>query len=298
MSEKPTPPWADQIPEGSFISYEPTYKVGEYFSNFHKGSFSLQTEQNSKALSYYFYDPTEHGYDKGKAYSLLVFMHGMSNALEGDVCINYAGAEFYSKSEYQKIFGGAYILVPLANEYIENEEVLGSWDDSYTSIVHDLIESFIKTHIEPNGGLNKKMVFGNSNGGAMAVILTRAYPGYFNAIIPMGAAEIPDEALLDSYDEHDTALFFAAGKHDEFSSYEENVVPLLPRLKKMKRCYIYTPDWVQNGDHGIASINFGCEMGQHCIINPMHCNLKFDDGTLMDENLPDGVAGWLSHLLE
>ena len=102
MTDKPLPPWANEIPQGAFISYEPTYKVGEYFSNFHKGSFSLQTEQNSKALSYYFYDPTEHGYEKGKAYPLLVFMHGMSNALEGDVCINYAGAEFYSKSEYQR----------------------------------------------------------------------------------------------------------------------------------------------------------------------------------------------------
>ena len=31
MSEKPSPPWANEIPEGSFISYEPTYKIGEYF---------------------------------------------------------------------------------------------------------------------------------------------------------------------------------------------------------------------------------------------------------------------------
>ena len=32
----------------------------------------------------------------------LVFMHGYTNALEGDVCINYTGAEFYSKDDYQK----------------------------------------------------------------------------------------------------------------------------------------------------------------------------------------------------
>ena len=36
MSEKPTPPWANEIPEGSFISYATTYKVGEYFDRFHK----------------------------------------------------------------------------------------------------------------------------------------------------------------------------------------------------------------------------------------------------------------------
>ena len=60
---------------------------------------------------------------------------------------------------------------------------------------------------------------------------------------------------------------------------------------------IFTPDWVYNGDHGIASINFGVEMGQHCIINPMHCNLKFDDGTPMDPSLPKGVVGWLAKTL-
>ena len=33
---KPLPPWADKIPEGAFISYETTYKVGEYFYLFKK----------------------------------------------------------------------------------------------------------------------------------------------------------------------------------------------------------------------------------------------------------------------
>ena len=112
MSEKttkPTPPWANEIPEGSFISYAPTYRVGEYFDRFHKTSYD--------GLTYYFFDPTEHGYEKGKKYPLLVFMHGYTNAMEGDVCINYTGAEFYSKDDYQKTLGGAYVLVPLANEY-------------------------------------------------------------------------------------------------------------------------------------------------------------------------------------
>ena len=64
MSEKPTPPWAKEIPQGSFISYAPTYRVGEYFDRFHKTSYD--------GLTYYFFDPTEHGYEKGKKYPLLV----------------------------------------------------------------------------------------------------------------------------------------------------------------------------------------------------------------------------------
>ena len=77
MAEKPTPPWADEIPEGSFISYDPTYKVGEYFDRFHKNSF---TTAEKGRMSYYFFDPTEHGFPKDKPYPLFIFLHGTSNA--------------------------------------------------------------------------------------------------------------------------------------------------------------------------------------------------------------------------
>lgn len=290
-SNKPTPPWAKEIPEGSFISYEPTYKVGEYFNRFHKDSF--------EKMSYYFFDPTEHGYQKGKQYPLFIFMHGTSNALEGDVCINYAGAEFYSKEEYQKPVGGAYILVPLANEYRdENGKVQGMWNEDYAPSVYSLIKDFINKHTKKNGGISKKFIFGNSSGGRMSIIMTAAYSEFFDAVIPMGASEIPDEKLLDLYDEHDISLFFAMGKRDEFNDYQKEIVPLLPRMQTMKNSYVFTPEWVYNGDKGIASINFGVEMGQHCIINPMHCNLMFDDGTPMEPDLPQGVIGWLAETLK
>ena len=298
MSDKPTPPWANELPEGSFISYAPTYKVGEYFDRFHKDFFEPQAFDK---MGYYFYDPTEHGAPKGRPYPLLVFMHGTTNALEGDVCINYAGAEFYSKEEYQKPLGGAYILIPLANEYRDQDgKCRGAWDNSYIAPVYALINEFIKKHTEQNGngGVSKKIILGNSSGGRMSIRMTAAYPEFFDALVPMGASEIPDESLLDLYDANNVSLFFAMGKRDEFNSYENDIVPLLPRMKRMKNCYIFTPDWVYNGDHGVSSINFGVEMGQHCIINPMHCNLMFDDGTPMDPNLPDGVVGWLSALMQ
>jgi rubredoxin len=79
--------------------------------------------------------------------------------------------------------------------------------------------------------------------------------------------------------------------------YEEEVLPRLSRLQKMKHCFVFIPEWVYNGDGGIASINFGREMGQHCIVNSMHTNLKLDDGTFLDKRLPRGVTGWLDELL-
>ena len=295
MTTNPTPPWANEIPEGSFITYSPTYKVGEYFDCFHKDFFE---PQDFDKMGYYFYDPTEHGAAKGQAYPLLVFMHGTTNALEGDVCINYAGAEFYSKEEYQKPLAGAYLLIPLANEYRDqNGKCKGQWDDVYIAPVYALINEFIKKHTEPNGGVSKKVILGNSSGGRMSLRMSAAYPEFFDAVVPMGASEIPGESLLDLYDDNNVSLFFAMGKRDEFNSYEKDIVPLLPRMQRMKNCYIFTPDWVYNGDHGIASINFGVEMGQHCIINPMHCNLMFDDGTPMDPKLPNGVVGWLADVI-
>ena len=119
MTSSPMPPWAAEIPEGAFISDSPTYKVGEYFSLFEKDTFDSGASVGS--LKYWFYDPTEHGYPAKGDYPLIIFLHGSGNALVGDVCINYTGAEFFATDAYQKKLGGAYLLVPVANEY-RNEE--------------------------------------------------------------------------------------------------------------------------------------------------------------------------------
>ena len=290
---KPLPPWANLIPEGAFISYEPTYKVGEYFDRFHKDSFK---SADFEPLTFYFYDPTEHGYPKDKIYPLITFFHGTSNALEGDVCINYTGAEFYAKDDYQKTLGGAYLLVPLANEYRnEKGEVCGGWWETPTKALYELIDAFIKNQM--GGKCARNVLIGNSSGAWMTFNMVNNYTSFFDALIPVGACEIPDDKMLDQYDEENVSMFYAIGKHDELNDFDTLVRPRLARLSKMKNCFIYTPEWVYNGDKGIASINFGIEMGQHCLVNPMHCNLMFDDGSPMEPRLPNGVTGWIASLL-
>ncbi|MCR4940899.1 MAG: hypothetical protein K5930_12465 [Treponemataceae bacterium] len=329
MAEREIPRWAEEIPEGSFISYEPTYKVGEFFDRFHKESFNTPEKG---AMTYYFYDPTEHGFPKDKSYPLFVFLHGASNSLEKDICINYTGAEFYSKEEYQSVFGGAYLLIPLANEYRDEEgKVKGGWDESYVKPVYQLIRSFIDAHSYGDGkalpcegaasdsgkrkslsgemcagkgqgavygASGRRIVFGNSAGATMSFRMVTAYTSFFYALIPIGTGEIASDQDLDRYEEKGVHLFFAIGKHDEINPYQELILPRLPRLERMKNCFIYTPEWVRNGDKGIASIHYGFEMGQHCLINPMHCNLMYDDGTPMEERLPQGVTGWLKDILK
>jgi hypothetical protein len=84
------------------------------------------------------------------------------------------------------------------------------------------------------------------------------------------------------------------GKRDEFNHYDQMIAPRLDKLNSMKHSFIYTPDWVRNGDKGIASIDGGIEMGQHCLMNAVQCNLMFDDNTPMDERLPGGLTGWIA----
>lgn len=286
-NSKITPPWANEMPEGSFISYAPTYKVGEYFD--------LYKTDNACGMKYYFFDPTENGFEKGKAYPVLIFLHGYTNSLEGDVCINYAGAEFFASPKYQKQLGGAYVLVPLANEKRnENGVVENSWSPEYVVPLYELINDFIKKHADTNGGVSKKLLWGNSAGATMTYRMGTKYPSFFNILMPVGSDEIPEDSILDLWDKNDVHLFVAMGKRDEFNDYKGKIVPRLPRLQKMKYCFMFNPDWVYNGDKGIASINFGIEMGQHCLVNPMHCNLLFDDGTAMDKNLPDGLIAWIN----
>lgn len=283
-NERPLPPWADQIPEGAFISYEPTYPTGKYFDRFNYGEVF--------GLKYYFYDPTEHGFPKRDDYPLLIFLHGTSNALVGELCINYTGAEMYSSDEYQKTMGGAYILVPVANEYRDEEgEVQGKWSPEYTEPVLNLIDEFIAAH---TNGVGLRFLLGNSNGATFTFTLATAAPDRFDVLVPVGTSLIPDDSVIDVFDEKGIFLFYCNGKHDEIMLYEEEIKARIPRLSSMKKNFIFTPDWVYNGDKGIASINFGFEMGQHCLMNEVQSNLMFDDGTPMEPRLPRGLTGWIA----
>ena len=285
--ERPTPPWINEIPEGAFVSYDPTYPTGKYFDRF--------KEDESSGMKYYYFDPTEHGYSGKDEYPLLVFFHGTSNALEGELCINYSGAEMYASDDYQKDLGGAYVLIPIANESRgENGRIDGAWDKEYVEPVAALIDEFVEKHMV---GCKAKVLLGNSSGGRFAFMISAHYPEKYDVIIPVASCEIPSDEVLDEYDKNNVALFLAVCKHDEFSPFDEWIRPRLERISKMKRKYIFTPDWTYNGDKGIASINFGVEMGQHCLMNGIQMNLKFDDGTPMDKDLPKGVTGWLAEEL-
>ena len=43
-----TPPWIDEIPNGAFITTEPSYETGKYFDRFRN--------DQAEGLKYYFFD--------------------------------------------------------------------------------------------------------------------------------------------------------------------------------------------------------------------------------------------------
>ena len=69
-------------------------------------------------------------------------------------------------------------------------------------------------------------------------------------------------------------------------------------FRAYENCLCFFPEWVYNGDGGVASVFYGFEMGQHCMINWIQHNLMFDDGKSADERLPLGFAGWIKSVCE
>ncbi len=290
LATRPTAPWLKDMDPEDFVSPYPTYECGTILDRFTKQEF---TGPDGTTIKYYFFEPAE-AKTTDKKLPLLVFFHGRSNALVGDLCVNYTGAERYASDEYQASMGGAYILVPIANEFRDkNGRCDGTWSPEYDTVIRALVKNFAE---ERSGHISSRLFLGNSAGGRYVFHALEAFPEEVDAVIPVGSGEIPEDRILEEFDKAGKHLFFAMGKRDELNDYNSIVVPRLPELRSLKNCFIFTPEWVRNGDKGIASINGGIEMGQHCLMNGIQANLMFDDGTPMDERLPEGLTGWIAKL--
>ncbi len=293
LAARPIAPWFAEMDPDDFVSPYPTYECGTILDRFTKREF---TGTDGTTIKYYCFEPSEVKAGSDKKFPLLVFFHGNSNSFVGDLCVNYTGAERYASDEYQKSMGGAYILVPVANEYRnEKGQVEGCWSPEYDTVVRELVKGFVE---ESSGHICTRVFLGNSAGGRYVFHALECFPEDMDAVVPVGCSAIPEDRILEAFDKAGKHLFFAMGKRDELNDYVLDVVPRLPKLNSLKNCFIFTPDWVRNGDKGIASINGGIEMGQHCLMNSIQANLMFDDGTPMDERLPRGLTGGIAELVK
>lgn len=289
MSEEhPVPEWASLLPDGEFISYLPSYVGGKYFDLFDR--FVYPSEETGD-ITYYVYDPVKHGADKNGNYPVLLWLHGATNGLNGQFCISNCGGELFASPKYQSEMGGAYIVVPLANEKMSGDGKLsGSFSEKYFKPIKGIVDRVCAA-----GSAGKVFAMGGSLGGWMTWKLAEKFPETFDAIIPISTGYIPTDGRLENIARHNIAVFVTLGQHDETLHFAKEIAPRIPKMEELG-FLIYFPEWVKNGDGGVASLFYGWEMGQHCMINQIQANMLFDDGTPYFEKLPYGVTGWIKEI--
>ena len=281
--------WGVHAGEEDFVTTLPSYTGGAYFEKFDYYTYPCSEKGD---IRYYLYDPVKHGAAKDAVYPVLMWLHGMSCSLACEQCISQSGGELFASEAYQQAMGdGAYIIVPLANEKkLENGEILGYWDDSYIEPIKGIYDRVVEANLQT---ISKLFVMGGSMGGTFTWKLLETFPDYFDGGIPISADYVPEDAVLDKIIQAGVHLIVAHGRHDELLKFDDIIAPRLLKLKSMKNTICYFPEWVRNGDYGIASIDYGIEMGQHCLINQFQANLIFDTGKPYLEELPCGVTGWI-----
>ncbi len=293
QNKNSAPEWAKYMKDGDFISYSTTYKSKIYLHLFDEYVYPCRETGDIK---YYVYDPVKHGADPAKKYPVLMWLHGASNSLMGDGCIMCCGAEQYASLKYQKKMGGAYIIVPLANEKrLDDGTILGTWSEAYSEPVKAIYDKVCSEHWQNTG---KRFVMGASSGGYFTWQLLEDYGNYFDGAIPISSGYLPHYEALDRISEGGVNLLIAHGRHDEMALFDECIAPHTSKLSGLKNCICFFPEWVYNGDGGLSSVCYGFEMGQHCMINWIQNDLMFDNGLPADERLPDGVTGWIKSVCE
>ncbi len=287
------PQWAQYLKEDEFISYSVTYKTRTFIDLFDDYIFPCEKTGN---IRYYVYDPIKHGAPPDGKYPVTMWFHGASNSLMGKDCIMCCGAEQYASPEYQKIMGGAYIIVPLANETRTDEgQILNGWSEEYIEPIMNIYRAFADEHAK---NISKKLIMGASSGGYFTWKLLEANADFFDGASPIASGYFPSYEALDKIAENGVKLLIAHGRHDEMAVFDDCVKPHVEKLSQLTDCFCFFPEWVYNGDGGVASVFYGFEMGQHCMINWIQHNLMFDNGGPADKHLPDGFAGWIKKVCE
>lgn len=302
-----TPPWAKDMKETDFISYGPTFQMKTYLDLFDEYQYPCETTGD---ITYYVYDPIKHGASPNKTYPVLMWFHGLNNSFDGKNCIFCCGAEQYATTSYQEQMGGAYLIVPLANEErLEDGNITGSWDmleDGQRALSWESVDEnkrglyvevvkaiYDKVCEENSNNIGKRFVMGASNGGLMTWQMLKEYSDYFVGAIPISSGYIPSDEELERINQLGIQVLLTHAKRDEMAPFQECVAPRIEKLKKLDNIECFFPEWVYNGDGGVSSICYGFEMGQHCLINEIQANLMFDDGTPMTEEYPQGITGWI-----
>ena len=140
--------------------------------------------KSKSGVNYQYFKPVNK--DDGKKHPLIIWFHGNGEGGYKDYRNNVSqklanrGAVAFAENKTQKIFGGAYVVAPQADDTWYNNYTKG-----YIKSVKAMIDEFVS---ENNVDKNRIYIFGASAGGYMSFRMMIEYPDYFAAFSTSAAA--------------------------------------------------------------------------------------------------------------
>ena len=140
--------------------------------------------KSKSGVNYQYFKPVNK--DDGKKHPLIIWFHGNGEGGYKDYRNNVSqklanrGAVAFAENKTQKIFGGAYVVAPQADDTWYNNYTKG-----YIKSVKAMIDEFASKN---NVDKNRIYVFGASAGGYMSFRMMIEYPDYFAAFSTSAAA--------------------------------------------------------------------------------------------------------------
>ena len=140
--------------------------------------------KSKSGVNYQYFKPVNK--DDGKKHPLIIWFHGNGEGGYKDYRNNVSqklanrGAVAFAEDKTQKIFDGAYVVAPQADDTWYNNYTKG-----YIKSVKAMIDEFAS---ENNVDKNRIYVFGASAGGYMSFRMMIEYPDYFAAFSTSAAA--------------------------------------------------------------------------------------------------------------
>lgn len=166
-------------------------KIKDYKTGFHIQGKVVDEEadkfvaaKSKSGVNYQYFKPANK--DDGKKHPLIIWFHGNGEGGYKDYQNNVSqklanrGAVAFAEDKAQKIFGGAYVVAPQADDTWYN-----NYSKGYIKSVKAMIDEFAS---ENNVDKNRIYIFGASAGGYMSFRMIIEYPDYFAAFSTSAAA--------------------------------------------------------------------------------------------------------------
>ena len=166
-------------------------KIKDYKTGFHIQGKVVDEEadkfvaaKSKSGVNYQYFKPVNK--DDGKKHPLIIWFHGNGEGGYKDYRNNVSqklanrGAVAFAEDKAQKIFGGAYVVAPQADDTWYN-----NYSKGYIKSVKAMIDEFAS---ENNIDKNRIYIFGASAGGYMSFRMIIEYPDYFAAFSTSAAA--------------------------------------------------------------------------------------------------------------